>query len=196
VTDSQGEAAAASGHYEQAIEIVAAGGDAWGMAHAQSSYGQFAMRHGEHAAARERYERALALYRELGDQRGEARLMTLLADVDADEGKRAEALRLLYGALEIRCRLGDSPGICGALERFASGAMDVDAIRAARILAAATSLRDRTGARLAPAGQAAVDQQLARLQEALGAEFAAAWQSGSGAAVDEALRDAEAVLTR
>jgi predicted ATPase/class 3 adenylate cyclase len=196
VTDSQGDAAAASGHYEQAIDIVAASGDVWGMAHAQSSYGQFAMRHGEHAAARERYERALAIYRQLGDMRGEARLMTLLADVDADEGKPAEALRLLYGALEIRCRLGDSPGICGALERFSSGAMDVDAIRAARILAAASSLRDRTGARLAPAGQAAIDQQLARLQEALGAEFAASWQSGSGASIDEALREAEAVLSR
>ena len=196
VADSQGDADAARRNYEQAIEIVAASGDAWGMAHAQSSYAQFATRHGEHAAAREGYERALATYRQLGDQRGEARLMTLLADVDADEGKTTEALRLLYGALEIRCGLGDSPGICGALERFASGAMDLDAVRAARILAAATSLRDRTGARLSPAGQVALDQQLARLQQTLGAEFAGAWQSGSGAGVDEALREAEAVLSR
>jgi hypothetical protein len=57
-------------------------------------------------------------------------------------------------------------------------------------------LRDRTGARLSPAGQAAVDQQLAQLQQALGAEFAAAWRSGSGASVEEALREAEAVLSR
>lgn len=196
VADSQGDAEAARGHYEQAIEIVAASGDSWGMAHAQSSYGQWAARQSNHAAARQRYEQALAIYRQLGDQRGEARLMTLLADVDADEGKPAEALRLLYGALEIRCRLGDSPGICGALERFAAGAMDLDATRAARILAAATSLRDRTGARLSPAGQAAMDQQLARLQKVLGAEFGAAWHSGSGAGVDEALREAEAVLSR
>jgi hypothetical protein len=166
------------------------------MAHSLSSYGQFAARHGEHATARERYEQALATYRQLGDQRAEARLMTLLADVDAGEGNTAGALRLLYGALEIRCRLGDSPGICGALERFSAGAMDLDAVRATRILAAAASMRDRTGARLSPAGQAAVDQQLARLQQALGGDFAAAWQSGSGAGVDEALREAEAILSR
>lgn len=196
VADGQNDRAAARDYYEKAIEIVAASRDTWGMANALSSYGQSAARHGEHATARERYEQALAIYQQLGDQRAEARLMTLLADVDADEGKTAESLRLLYGALEIRCRLGDSPGICGALERFSAGAMDLDAVRAARIMAAAASLRDRTGARLSPAGQAAVDQQLARLQQALGGEFAAAWQSGSGAGVDEALREAQAVVAR
>jgi predicted ATPase/class 3 adenylate cyclase len=196
VADSQGDREAARVNYERAIEDVRSTGDAWGMAYAQSSYGQSAARHGEYSVARERYEQALEISRQLGDQRGEARLMTLLADVDVDEGNHASALGLLYGALEIRCRLGDSPGICSALERFSAGAMEVDAASAARILAAAASLRERTGARLSLAGQAAVDQQLARLQATLGGEFGDLWQAGSAVSVDEALRDAAAVLTR
>jgi hypothetical protein len=122
--------------------------------------------------------------------------MTLLADVEAEEGNSQGALQLLYDALEIRCRLGDSPGICTALERFAAGAMDLDAARAARILAAASSLRDRTGVRLTSAAQAALDQQLARLEQALGADFIRVWQSGSGADISEALREAAAVVAR
>jgi tetratricopeptide (TPR) repeat protein len=193
VADGQGDREVARVNYEKAIEILGATGNPWGMAYAQASYGQSAARHGEFALARERYERALTTYRQLNDLRGEARVMTLLADVDADEGDNASALKLLYDALEIRCRLGDSPGICSALERFSAGAADVDATRSARILAAASSLRDRTGARLSLAAQAAVDQQLAHLQQTLGDRFSAAWQSGCGAAIDEALREAAAV---
>jgi hypothetical protein len=166
------------------------------MAYALGSYGQSAARNKEYELARSRYEQSLAIYRQMGDQRGEARLLSLLADVDAAQGDNAGALKLLYDALAIRCRLGDSPGICSALERFSAGAMGIDAVRAARILAAAASLRDRTGARLSLAAQAAVDQQLAQLQQSLGGNFNAAWQSGRGAGVDEALREAAVVVSR
>jgi predicted ATPase/class 3 adenylate cyclase len=196
VTDAAGDRAAASRYYEQAIEIIATTGDVWRMAYALTAYGQSAARHGDGATARERYMQALDTYRELGDQRAEARVMTLLADVEADEGNDQEALRLLYGALAIRCGLGDSPGICTALERFAAGAVELDARRAARILAAASALRDRTGVRLSSAGQAALDQQLARLEQELGPDFGALWQAGSGVEVSDALREAAAVLAR
>jgi len=196
VTDAAGDREAASKYYEKALEIIALTGDTWRTAYALTSYGQSAARHGEYAVARDRYVQALAIYRDLGDQRAQARVMTLLADVAAGEGNRQEALRLLYDSLEIRCRLADSPGICSALEKFAAGAMDLDAKRAARILAAASSFRDKIGARLSSTSQAALDQQLARLEEALGPDFGSAWNSGSGADVNDALREAAAVVGR
>jgi predicted ATPase/class 3 adenylate cyclase len=196
VTDSLGDHAAANRWYEEAIAMIGATGDPWGMAYAVSSYGQSAARHGDHATARERYEQALALYRQMGDQRGEARVLTLLADVTGDEGDEAAALALLYDALLIRSGLGDAPGICAALERFSVASLPIDPTRATRILAAAAAMRERTGARLSLAAQGQVDQQLAALQQSLGGDFAAVWQSASAASVDDALREAAAVVAR
>jgi tetratricopeptide (TPR) repeat protein len=196
VIDAQGEYEAARERYEEAIDITNASGDIWPAAYAMAAYGQAAARHGDQETARTRYEQALALYRQMGDQRAEARVMTLLADLVSDEGDEAHAREMLYDALRIRCGLGDAPGICAALERFSAATQGVDAVRATRILAAAAAMRDRTGARLSLSAQADVDQQLSRLQTELGAEFARVWQQGSGASVDDALRDAAAVVDR
>jgi hypothetical protein len=57
-------------------------------------------------------------------------------------------------------------------------------------------MRERTGARLSLSAQGDVDQQLSRLQTELGPEFARVWQHGSAASVDEALRDAAAIVGR
>jgi hypothetical protein len=69
-------------------------------------------------------------------------------------------------------------------------------VRATRILAAAAALRERTGSRLSLAAQGSIDQQLSQLQGRLGNEFTPAWQQGNLATVDDALRDAEAVVRR
>jgi hypothetical protein len=101
---------------------------------------------------------------------------------------------MLYDALRIRCRLGDAPGICAALERMSGAVTGSDASRATRILAAAAAMRDRTGARLSLKDQAALDQQMAQLQEALGADFPEAWRVGRTASLEDALRDAATVV--
>ena len=122
--------------------------------------------------------------------------MTLLADLAAEGGDDAAAREMLYDALTIRCGLNDAPGICAALERFARAAAGADNDRATRILAAASALRERTGARLSMASQAEIDQLLARLQADLDDEFVRVWQQGSLSTVNEALRDAAAVVGR
>ena len=136
------------------------------------------------------------MYTSVGDQRGEARIMTLIAELAADAGDDAGAREMLYDALTIRCGLNDAPGICAALERFARAAADTDADRATRILAAASALRERTGARLSMASQAEVDELLAQLQSTLDSEFVRVWQQGNVASVNDALRDAAAVVGR
>ncbi|MEX2547430.1 MAG: tetratricopeptide repeat protein [Chloroflexota bacterium] len=194
VCDRQGDYDAARQRYDEAIEEAA--GDVWATAYVLGSYGQSAMRHGDHSTARERYEQALGTYRQMGDQRSEARLMTLIADSSSAEGDEASARSMLYDALQIRCRLGDAPGICAALERISAAVSASDAARATRILAAAAAMRDRTGARLSLKDQAAVDQQMAQLQQTLGADFQDVWRGGRAASLDDAVRDAEAAVGR
>jgi tetratricopeptide (TPR) repeat protein len=197
VMDRQGDYEGARARYEQALELInTKGGDIWAAAYALSSYGQAAARHSDEATAQDRYEQALSIYQTIGDQRGEARVTTLLAELANQRGDSTAALELLYDALRIRCGLNDAPGICAALEKFSTAATDADMNRAARILAAASALRERTGARLAMGNQAEVDQVLARLQQGLGPDFVRVWQQGSLATVDDALRDAAAVVGR
>jgi len=196
VIDGQGDYEAAVDRYQQAINRSTASDDLWVAAYAMSAFGQAAARHGETDTARELYEKALDIYRRVRDQRAEARLMTMLAELIGQQGDTPGAREILFDALRIRCSLGDAPGICAALEHFSALAQDADPERAARILAAAAAMRERTGARLSMAAQGAVDQQLAQLQSVLGDEFARAWRQGNGASVDEALRDAAAVVGR
>ena len=197
VADRQGDYEAAKGYYEQALEAVGDKGDAWAAAYALGSYGQSAARHGDQEIARDRYQRALTIYHETGDERGEARIMTLLAELASAQGDDATARRLIYDALLIRCRLGNSQGICASLERISGSATPDDADRAARILAAASAMRERTGARLSLKDQAQIDQQLAGLQNSLGSErFQRAWRDGRSASLDDAVMDAGALADR
>ncbi len=197
VADRQGDYEAAKGYYEKALEAVGDKGDAWASAYALGSYGQSAARHGDHELARDRYQRALTIYRDTGDERGEARVMTLLAELASAQGDDATARGLIYDALRIRCRLGDSQGICAALERISGAATADDADRAARILAAASAMRERTGARLSLKDQAQIDQQLATLQNALGSDrFQRAWREGRASSLDDAVMDAAALAGR
>ena len=194
VTDNVGDYDGARAWYERALELFGGAGDQWSTAYALSSYGQATARRGDSAAARDRFEQALEIYRATGDRRGEARLLTMVADLAAAQGDATQARQLLYQALTLRCALGDPQGICGALERFSAQIADDDAARAARILAAAAAMRERTGARLSMRDQAAVDQELARLQLRLAEGFQRAWQQGRGASLDDALRDAQATV--
>jgi predicted ATPase/Tfp pilus assembly protein PilF len=197
VADRQDDYEAAKGYYEGALAAIGPDGDIWKRAYALSSYGQSAARHGDYELANERYDQAVAIYRQMGDERGEARVMTMLAELASARNDYAVARALLYESLLIRCRLGDSQGICAGLEKMSGSATPDDADRATRILAAASAMRDRTGARLSLKDQAAVDQQLASLQSSLGDDrFQRSWREGSSATLDDALMDAAALAGR
>ena len=123
--------------------------------------------------------------------------MSALAELASAQGDDVAARALLYDALRIRCRLGDSQGICATLERISGAATPDDADRAARILAAAAAMRERTGARLSLTDQAQLDQQLASLQNVLGNErFQRAWRDGRSSSLDDAVMDAAALAGR
>jgi predicted ATPase/class 3 adenylate cyclase len=197
VADRQGDFDAAKGYYERSLAVSGPDGNIWATAYALGSYGQAAARHGDAELARERYQQALSIYRQMGDERGEARTMTLLAELAAAQDDDAGARSLLYEALLIRCRLGDSQGICAALEKMSGSAAPDDADRAARILAAASAMREHTGARLSLTDQGQIDQQLARLQGSLGGDrFQRAWREGRSATLEDALQDAGALAGR
>lgn len=193
VADRQGDYEGARERYREAIDLVRQHGDRWTLGYALGNYGETAARHDDRATARETYDEALRIYGELGDRRGEGRILTLQGELARMEDDVSTARRLLHRALMIRCELGDSPGICAALERLAGIAPQEHLDRAARVLGAASAMRERTGARLPMAAQAEVDQQLAKLQSALGNAFSEAWQQGHVASLEDALRDAGAI---
>lgn len=191
--DRQGDYDGARLQYSEAIDLIRGEGDQWTLAYAMGNYGLTAARHDDRPTARSMYAEALAIYSQVGDRRGEARILTLQADLASAEDEPAAARALLHAALGIRCQLGDTPAICGALERLAGAASPEQADRAARILATAAAMRDRVGARLSMTAQAELDQDLAELQNRLGATFAEEWARGRVASLDDALREAAVI---
>jgi hypothetical protein len=92
-----------------------------------------------------------------------------LGDLAAESGDFASAASQYQAALEVRHRLGDRLGTAAALERIAGLATDQPE-RAARLIGAASAIRDRAGAPLSVGAQAELDRFLAGLAADIGKE--------------------------
>ena len=155
--------------YAESIGIFEKMGDRWGVAHASTRLALATRRRGNLALARTRYEEALAIQRAIGDRHAEARVLASLGDVAADEGDLARAESLYQQSLALRSELGDRVGMATVLERLAGVAEDRPA-RAAILIGGAQGIRAAVGAPLSSAGVARVDQFLAGLHDAIGAD--------------------------
>lgn len=185
-----GEADEADRLFGESIELFEQLGDRWGMAHASTRLALAARRAGNLDTARARFEGALAIHRESGDRHGEARVLAYLGDVAADGGDAATAETLYQESLALRIGLGDRVGMAAVLERLAGVAEDRPA-RAAALIGGAAALRDAIGAPLSSAGAARVDQFLAGLDRAIGAEAVrAALDEGRAAPLEVLLKRA------
>jgi non-specific serine/threonine protein kinase len=121
--------------------------------------------------ARERCEEALVLSREVGYQEGIAWSLNLLGVTARREGRPAEARGRLVESLDLHRELGDRWRAASVLEALAGVACDEgDARRAARLLGAAEAVRERIGTPVPPAERADLEQTLAAVEAALGAE--------------------------
>ena len=88
--------------------------------------------------------------------------------------------------------MGDRFGVAGALEGIAGVARDRDEPEvAARLFAAAATLREEIGGVREGADQAEYDRDLAATRAALGDDaFDAAWAAGAALTLDEAIAEA------
>jgi predicted ATPase/DNA-binding winged helix-turn-helix (wHTH) protein len=161
VAKVRGDYACAQRALREATEIFAELGDRNGAAWSINQQGDIARAQGNMVTARELYERALLAFREAGDQWGSARSLTDLAGIDSERGDYPAAHAAYREALEIFAGLGHRRGAARALEGSACLALaQGQAMRALKLAAAATRLRQMISAPLPPAEQLRLDQTL------------------------------------
>jgi predicted ATPase/DNA-binding winged helix-turn-helix (wHTH) protein len=190
VAKVRGDYARAQKALREATEIFAELGDRNGAAWSINQQGDIARAQGDVVTARELYERALLAFREAGDQWGSARSLTDLASIDCERGGYLAAHSAYREALEIFAGLGHRRGAARALEGSACLALaQGQAMRALKLAAAATRLRQMISAPLPPAEQLRLDQTLLPAWETLsGPEGKCVWAEGFAMNLEKAIQ--------
>lgn len=173
--------------YMQALELSRSSGDAQGEAIALNNLGETAQARGEYERAREFYMQGLETSEKLGDRLGRAGIINNLANLAYHEGKHEEAIRLYLDSLIESQALGHIPGIIECLEGLAIEEIGVNDERAARLMGAATTLRENIGAPISPNERAEYDAHLATLKAALGKRFEPVLAAGKSLPMDRAI---------
>ena len=175
------------GNYDKACPAAEEGlalfrelGDKEGIADALHSLGGVILNQGNYARARGVLEEGLALYRDLGLKRGIARVLFSLGRVAFSQGDYAKAQALHQEDLLLFKELDDKWLIALSLEELgAVVAMRGKPRWAARLVGAATSLREAIGSIPLPAERTNYERGIAFARTQLGEEvFAAALAEG------------------
>ena len=173
----------------EATEIFQEVGDPSGAAWSMNQQGDIEREQGNLEGARMFYQRALQAFRMAADRWGSARSLADLGYVCCEQKDYAAAHAAYREALEVFSQLGHKRGMARSLEAFAClAAARGDLVRALKLAAAATHLRQVISAPLPQAEQSKLDETLAPAWESLGdAEAKAAWAEGSGISIESAI---------
>jgi predicted ATPase/class 3 adenylate cyclase len=191
VTFQQGDDQAAQQMFAASLVHFQHAGDPWGQALAHCNLGRLAYRQGSFAKARSFQEQSLELFDQIGDIWGQAMARCKLGWVAYQQGD--PAIRVYFAtSLRLFERVQYAEGIADALTGTAVVALgDRQWERSARLLGAAARLRAGVGAVLLTTDDADDAQWVDTLRSQLGqAAFAAAWEGGRAAPVDQILADA------
>jgi tetratricopeptide (TPR) repeat protein len=174
--------------FQQALTLHEQEGYRYGQAASLNSSSILAYVQGDYERAGVLTEQSLALSRKTGDKGAIARSLSVLGRIAFRHGNFEEAVEKHNESLVLFRELGEKLGILQALERLGSIAVASAPIRAARLLGAATNVRETIGAPL-PAYEraehhAAVDDVRALLDRAV---FSAAWAEGRAMTLDQAI---------
>lgn len=133
--------------YGEALELRREIGDRWGIAASLNNLGMLKRFQGEFPKAHSLLEESLSLWREIGDRSYLANTLTSLGEVSIDQNDASTARAVLTESLSITRGLGDKRSIAFLLENFSRIAtMDDEPVRAVKLAAAATALRQAIGA--------------------------------------------------
>jgi non-specific serine/threonine protein kinase len=151
----------------------------------------------DYAAAWSLNEQSLELFRRSGNRRMVGIVLWALARVARARGDPAGARALLADALTALREVGDPMIVLMVLHTLAATeALAGRPERAVQVLAAATAMEERLGARVWPVLLDERDAWLGQARQALGAPgFARAWSTGQAMRGEEALADALADLS-
>lgn len=196
VAHYEGDTAEARRIHHEALAMRRSLRDTSGAAYSASALAHVLHHEGDHQAAVNLLNHGVKDFRELGDRLGLALALGRLADLAREAGNHDEAGRHFAESLTLLREIGAQLSV-ERLEGVAALARDRGhPERAARLLAAATSIREMVGHPLPPVEQMAqraiVDDLRVRLGEAA---FAAAWDSGRYLNPDQAVDDAIAEVS-
>lgn len=189
---------AARGFYTESNAIFHRLGDVPGLSNTLLNLGNVAADQDDLAAAQEYYEQSLALSRTLGNPRNIAAALGNLGDVASAQGDFRGAYAFYAESLKTYQQLGDKRNIAIALDNLAGLAVEargeerevedtgwLGPLRAARLYAAAHSLRMSVSAPLPP-GDVAFQQAIIETarSEVAAAEWDTAWAEGATMTLD------------
>ena len=174
--------------FERAYELYVQAGDRRGQANALGSRARVARDRGKLHLALDLLEQCLSLFRAVGDDWGIANCLANLGHVHLELEDAVASEAAFREALEVRRALGNLLHIAESLEGLA-GVMARDRPRiAVRLLGAAKSMRDQSGAPVPAAEEARYADLVGRVRAGLtDTMFRAGWNAGRTLAVNSAV---------
>ena len=161
--------------YEESLTLERELGDRTGEAITLNGLGSSARAQGDDAAALAYHEEGLSLQRQLGERSGIAYSLGELGLLAANAREFQRGRAFLTESLGILREMGDRQGMVDALERFAALEFRHDqSERALMLYGASRALREQLGVEAMPSERRRVQEDLASLWDALGADGAAA----------------------
>ena len=188
---NEGDLATARQLHDEALAVRRELGDRYGEAWSLSHLGDLERAAGHPAKARRPLEASLAIARQLGDTYCIAWSLLRLAKLARSEDDAATAADLFGQGLAVAARHGDRLAAAECLEGLAAtlAASPADLEQAARLLGTAHALRQAAGAPVPPAELPRYVGDVDAVRQGLGEEaFAAAWDAGRVAAVEDVVR--------
>ena len=175
--------------YEEVLAIDRSLDDRRGIGAALHNLGIAVVQQGQTERALALFTESLILRREAGNQWGTANTLHSIGAACVRIGLLAQAHQALGESLGIFRVLGDRDGIAGCLEELGTLATsERQPERAARLLGAASVLREAIGAPLPPDDQQETDRIIAALLATLDSErFAIAWAAGQSLPLEGAI---------
>jgi predicted ATPase/DNA-binding CsgD family transcriptional regulator len=199
VARRRGEFARAAAALEEALVLTRKAGDTWLEGLVLINLGQVAVDRGDPMRAEARYREGLDRCRAVGDRMAAPLGLSALAYLARARGEAARAGALWVESLAMYRETGHLVGVVGSLEGLASlSRAGRRPERAARLFGAATALHEAVGGAIPfpwsdPANFA---EEVDALRIALGeARFATAWAAGRALPLEEAIAEANAVVS-
>jgi tetratricopeptide (TPR) repeat protein len=189
----QEDAAWATALLEEGLTLFRAKQIRQGVAWALNHLGHVAQLKGQYDRATRLHDESLPLFRASAEQNlgnlGAAWAFHGLGETALAQGDAALATTHFTQALDYFRDLGDRAGLSWCLADLAGVAiLDEEPKRAARLWGAADALRQKIGARSAPAARATRERLMAEAREQLGDEaFAADWAEGEKMTPEQAI---------
>jgi predicted ATPase len=177
---------------EQSLVLFRQMGNRFAIAGALNNLGLEALSRDDLARAKAMFEEEFAIRQELQDVTGGPAWLGNLGLLAHAQGDLPRATAYIGQSLRQCSDEGDTKACVEMIEELGWIANNADhPMRATRLMAAATTLRDALGYQLEPLDQAKAERNLATARAALGTEaFEIAWAAGSTLTLDQAIAEA------